>query len=649
MTVNVKRISNLILTAIFLLIAPLFLNTSVNAQACNNACGSRGQCNSGLTCTNGKCLNASCPADTNGCDCGPYVVQGYKVEMPGNKFIAPAAGQTVYLDGGSPTTAEPYSFSNLYKGHTISVSVPVPSAGWSVGYTLCYNSTSCHTGNPTPGTSVTIDANQAMLGSGNPYYYADLWWHYTPPPASTPTLTPGSFNNSSNNPYTPVTITWTNGTGLQVWDSAGNWFINGSASSPTVVNIVPGRTVYARTTYDFLNFSSTASLLVPYPANPSPATISGPLQQKSGTGCIAADATHNFQVSNPTTTTTPSNCVSTSCSVSPGTTNAQTYTCTTTFNSNNCLSNNPPTWPITATVNLTGVAPSGYTFDGWTNSSCSSPNNTQTVNGGVSGLQAATNNTTQPITFDFSGTTWLKNNNSSFVASTTNSIAVPAWATKYPGSATDTGASYFIIGAAGSALGVGASPGTAYSSPNWNNSSYSRSQTQNMGPTDFANYIKSRKSYTPISALSDIAADGVYLWTGTNPLSINSLPSQFNNYNVVLVNATTAANGEVDVNTTFTPGKSIAIVTNKIIFGDTVTEADGLFIADKVDTGNNSNQGLLINGNLVVLDTSAGSFTNNRSWSNTSIPAIYVDFNSSTYLTLLPYLSIAKYNWQQLQ
>ncbi len=177
MTVNIKRVSNLILIAVFLLMAPCFLNTPVNAQACNTACGSKVACNTGLTCTNGKCLNASCPADTNGCDCGPYVVQGYKVGMPGNQTIAPFAGQTVYLDGGNPTTAEPYFFTNLYKGHTISVSAP---AGSSTGYTLCYNSTSCHTGNPTPGTSVTIDANQAMSGSGNPFYYADLWWHYTP-------------------------------------------------------------------------------------------------------------------------------------------------------------------------------------------------------------------------------------------------------------------------------------------------------------------------------------------------------------------------------------------------------------------------------------------------------------------------------------
>ncbi|MFY9462425.1 MAG: hypothetical protein WAP51_04470 [Candidatus Sungiibacteriota bacterium] len=99
-------------------------------------------------------------------------IQGFKVKMPGNTLETPPAGETVTIDGGSPTTANPYFFTNVPTGsHTVTVSVP---SGWSVGYTLCYNDTACHGNMPTPGSSVSVN-----VPAGG---FADLWWHYTPPP-----------------------------------------------------------------------------------------------------------------------------------------------------------------------------------------------------------------------------------------------------------------------------------------------------------------------------------------------------------------------------------------------------------------------------------------------------------------------------------
>ena len=94
-------------------------------------------------------------------------IQGYKVPN-----AAPAAGQTVRLDGGSATTANPYFFTSVLAGnHTVSVSVP---AGYEVGYTLCINSTGCHSNAPVSGSSVVVN-----VPAGG---YDDLWWHYTPLP-----------------------------------------------------------------------------------------------------------------------------------------------------------------------------------------------------------------------------------------------------------------------------------------------------------------------------------------------------------------------------------------------------------------------------------------------------------------------------------
>jgi hypothetical protein len=75
----------------------------------------------------------------------------------------------VVIDSVGSTNSQPYIFSNIPSGPR-SVGVTVPD-GWSVGYTLCYNSNSCHTQTPTPGDHVTVD-----VPAGG---YADLWWHYS--------------------------------------------------------------------------------------------------------------------------------------------------------------------------------------------------------------------------------------------------------------------------------------------------------------------------------------------------------------------------------------------------------------------------------------------------------------------------------------
>jgi len=99
------------------------------------------------------------------------VVQGYKVKASSMDLNAtPPSWETISLDGTPQTSAQPYFLTTVSAGtHTISVSVP---SGWSVGYTLCYNDTSCHTMTPTPGNSVSVNVTTGG--------YVDLWWHYTP-------------------------------------------------------------------------------------------------------------------------------------------------------------------------------------------------------------------------------------------------------------------------------------------------------------------------------------------------------------------------------------------------------------------------------------------------------------------------------------
>lgn len=74
---------------------------------------------------------------------------------------------TVTLDSIQSSSTNPYGFSITAGSHT--VSVPALS-GYTVGYTLCYNSITCHSTTPTPGASITV--NSPLNG------YTDLYWHY---------------------------------------------------------------------------------------------------------------------------------------------------------------------------------------------------------------------------------------------------------------------------------------------------------------------------------------------------------------------------------------------------------------------------------------------------------------------------------------
>jgi hypothetical protein len=158
---------------------------------CNEATGissNRGSCISGLACysgAGGRCRNPYCPNRTD-CACPNFTIQGFK--LPNQ---APYSSQGVYLDGTSSTTAQPYYFYNVPANALHRVNVGVP-AGSSVGYTLCYDQTGCHTNTPVMSSSLYICSNRLTS-------YADLWWHYTP-------LTPNCKNIRADNRPLPATV-----------------------------------------------------------------------------------------------------------------------------------------------------------------------------------------------------------------------------------------------------------------------------------------------------------------------------------------------------------------------------------------------------------------------------------------------------------
>lgn len=190
-----------------------------NNQICtpnqwDGACGAHGcgsqdsaQCNSSGT-------GWDCHWDPSRCNSNPpppaatatptqqkCVIQGLAV--PGQ---APFTNQTVTCNGlGSQnfalqtSGAYAYFFTNVTPGdYTCSVTAP---PGYSVGYTYCANSITCHNTTPTPmppGGAVITCPSQPVNG----LLFADLYWHFTAETNVTPTPTVNPACACANNACT---------------------------------------------------------------------------------------------------------------------------------------------------------------------------------------------------------------------------------------------------------------------------------------------------------------------------------------------------------------------------------------------------------------------------------------------------------------
>ena len=253
---------------------------------------------------------------------------------------------------------------------------------------------------------------------------------------------------------------------------------------------------------------------------------------------------------------------------------------------------------------------------------------------------------------------WTKLKNTSFISSNNLVNDIPSSPTTIYDTDDDTTAN-FIIGAGGivaaptvslTKLNPTAQPSTNKWSVNYTPSSAS------LTASSFLSYVKARKEYTKIistTSLNEISSDGIYLFQGSLTLT-NAILNQAAATKFILI-----VNGDVTINQSrfnftgvdcidTTNSKSVAILsTGKITFTDTVQCANGIFIADTIETGStiNLNQGLKIIGNLIAQT----SFTETRKWSTFNRPSIFIYFNQQKYLDLLPYLSIANYEWRQIQ
>ncbi len=249
------------------------------------------------------------------------------------------------------------------------------------------------------------------------------------------------------------------------------------------------------------------------------------------------------------------------------------------------------------------------------------------------------------------GTPWIKIRDGSFsdVASLNNSIPT----TVQPFGEDDPGHRFFIDNddersdnEPGAITASSIDPSNMpTSSKGWKSTGSSSAFSSQLAPSLFYEYVKSRKEYVDKTeeGINNLDTSKVNIYEGN--LTIDT-SAHFNNKNVVLV-----VNGNVTLNPTagyFRPnnGYAMIVATGNLTFGGTITEAEGIFVATNIYTGT-ATKGLKITGNLIA----KGSLTNNRSQpdSDNQKPSVFIVFDPSYYLNLLPLLSTSTYDWRQLQ
>lgn len=240
---------------------------------------------------------------------------------------------------------------------------------------------------------------------------------------------------------------------------------------------------------------------------------------------------------------------------------------------------------------------------------------------------------------------WTKLKNASFVSKNSIDSKIPSSPTLYD-SVDDNSNPYFILDQNGvvmaPSINLGTNPLAKAGSPEYM-ALYSPSYS--MTPALFLSYVKARKTYKTISSINEIDAvtenekNGIYEYTGPD-LTISTMPDSFKDHSIVFIST-----GKITIDMeNFTPTSgNIAILSNDLEFTSSVKEATGIFIANTLTTGETVNQGLKIIGNLVALT----SMDNKREWSDQSIPSLFVVFDQKQYISLLPYLSMANYQWRQ--
>jgi hypothetical protein len=203
---------------------------------------------------------------------------------------------------------------------------------------------------------------------------------------------------------------------------------------------------------------------------------------------------------------------------------------------------------------------------------------------------------------------------------------------------------------------------TNYSSSNWVKFDYPNFNSQ-YSPSNYRDYILAKKRYNTVTHSSvnissthdfDDPVSGIYYWEGG--LNIDTTPNFGGNtgqQRSILI----YVNGPVVINTstnTFSPPNNVSIgivsadPTNGLQISQSMSQIRALLVGEKVTDYGSANPGttpLKIKGNLI----SNTEYNLNRVNSAYNLPGMFMVFDPSLYINLLPYFSVATYQWEELE
>ncbi|MFH0772789.1 MAG: hypothetical protein V1922_00565 [bacterium] len=497
-----------------------------------------------------------------------------------------------------------------------------------------------------PVPTVVLPTDGACLGKYNVLY---SWDAVADGGCSGLNSTPYSSQGSSNAGFSSLLFGWS-----EDWTN--------TRSQKTATSYSPGTNLYFRVmSRDALSWqsawSATSPVTIPTPSPYPTIHVSGPLSEDINRTCNPMTLTSNFTIEPEIV---PALGVTPICpTLAPG---ASTYSC-------NFIINNQTGLCVSPNIQVTlNGSYSGYGTIGWRSGAgggvCSGYPASRSYSAGNSDTSVPLYFTynailptqsppgvTPPVPPNVAG--WFKLSQTSYISRQSGrQNFIPNYIQKYDTDDATTNHNLMIgrssVGSSGLLLQNGPlDPGAngytngtvTYSSNNWYTNNYAT--TNNISYSNYIEYIKSRKDYKTITALSEINTSGIYSIATNITLDQNN----FDGKNVVLV---VANNMTASINTNFKPPNngSVAVLAGKIEIDPAVTEINAILIGQSVTMGSSVNP-IKIVGNLI--DEEEAGVTVERARNDGSRPSLFVVFDPQTYLNLLPYLSTSTYDWKQIQ
>jgi len=239
---------------------------------------------------------------------------------------------------------------------------------------------------------------------------------------------------------------------------------------------------------------------------------------------------------------------------------------------------------------------------------------------------------------------WFKLRDASLVGNISINSPIPA-SPLTPYDVDDPGNRYLLDNSTGNIPGVATGQnisigGAVVSSKGWK--ATGKSYSPQLTVSKFIDYVRSKKKdmVVEITQFNQAQQNKINILSGNVTLTEGELASKRPLVLIVV--------GDVMLSgATVNPSNQQQIImsTGEIAFNTSVSQANGLYIADGIDFGITANQGIKIIGNLIA----QSSFSNARQWSNGKRPGLFIVFDPSHYLGLLNMFSTITYDWRQIQ